>query len=595
MPIYFKFLSAKEYDSISVDASVISVDDLKRKIFEYKYKSKKKTDSNGLCLGTDLNLVVINAQTNDCYVDDMMIPNNTSVLIRRVPGTRRRKPYDTATVVVIEKQQPLSVSCRTGSSSSNTSSKTVVTASSRSNPENPCVSSVSASTLTSLSSKRCSEESSFAYDDGFGDDVYVIPRTKPVQSSMSSVDAESDEDSKIKALVNTPALDWQLEGCNAAGSGTRGVNGGGFGRMYGHGFGGLGKKTPPEGYICHRCNVPGHFIQHCPTNGDPNYDMKRVRLPTGIPKSMLMPNPDGSYALPSGATAVLRPNDGSFEKEIVGCVPLKRSWSVSDLPPELLCSLCKQVMKDAVLTSKCCFKSFCDKCIRDHLIISKLKCVCGTTNVLADYLIPNMTLRDTINRFSESCSGNSSIGENAKSNSSQVSNRESANWSQDQMSKTKLPAESFHDEQKTTLDNLEDGANKRKLLDAPSQMTKKARTTGVSEGAIGSTRMNDTASQSQGKKEVVEDKVQQKLVSVKGGKKRRGKKNYDEECEGYLMPVGSYAYNPYWAGVQVGMEGYVAPCYAGGAMNYGLSPFGTAFNGVMNGACFSMQQMGRRQ
>ncbi|MCH90628.1 E3 ubiquitin-protein ligase RBBP6-like, partial [Trifolium medium] len=35
--------------------------------------------------------------------------------------------------------------------------------------------------------------------------------------------------------------------------------------------------------------------------------------------------------------------------------------SVGDLPPELHCPLCSNVMKDAVLTSKCCFKSFCDK------------------------------------------------------------------------------------------------------------------------------------------------------------------------------------------------------------------------------------------
>lgn len=53
----------------------------------------------------------------------------------------------------------------------------------------------------------------------------------------------------------------------------------------------------------------GHFIQHCPTNGDPNFDIKRVKPPTGIPKSMLMATPDGSYALPSGAVAVLKPNE----------------------------------------------------------------------------------------------------------------------------------------------------------------------------------------------------------------------------------------------------------------------------------------------
>ncbi|KAF2304181.1 hypothetical protein GH714_028380 [Hevea brasiliensis] len=544
MPIYFKFFSAKEYDSISVDGSVISVDALKRKIFEYKYKSNMKSHSNGLCFGTDLDLVVINAQTNDCYVDDMLIPNNTRVLIRRIPGTRRGKPVDTATIVVIEKQQPLSSSYRTGSSNT----ETVVTASSRSTPVNTGVSSVSASTITSLSSTKCSGDASFGYDDGFGDDVFVIPRMKPAQSSMTSVDVESDEDSKIKALVNTPALDWRLEGSIGVGSRTQGVNGRGCGRMDGHSFGGLWKKTPPEGYICHRCKVPGHFIQHCPTNGDPNYDFKRVRPPTGIPKSMLVPNPDGSYVLSSGATAVLQPNDDAFKKEIFGCFPSKRSWSVSDLPPELLCPLCKQVMKDAVLTSKCCFKSFCDKCIRDHLIISKLKCVCGAANVLADSLIPNMTLRDTINCF---------VGLVV-------------------ISTKKLPAGSFQESKKTTLDNIEDEANKRKLLDDPYQIAKKARTTraaDVSEATIGSTRMKDTSvlvveeevqeevvSREGGKnRKVTEDEVQKKLVFSRGGKKKRGIKNSQDDSHSFLMPVGSYAYNPYWAGVQAGMEGYVAP------------------------------------
>lgn len=49
----------------------------------------------------------------------------------------------------------------------------------------------------------------------------------------------------------------------------------------------------------------------------------------------------------------------AFEKEIEG---MPSTHSVGDLPPELHCPLCKEVMKDAVLTSKCCFKSFCDKC-----------------------------------------------------------------------------------------------------------------------------------------------------------------------------------------------------------------------------------------
>ncbi|KAF2304211.1 hypothetical protein GH714_028577 [Hevea brasiliensis] len=172
MPIYFKFFSAKEYDSISVDGSVISVDALKRKIFECKYKSNMKSHSNGLCSGTDLDLVVINAQTNDCYVDDMLIPNNTRVLIRRIPGTRRGKPIDTATIVVMKSNShlvPLIVLVH------------------------PIL-----KLLLLLHPEAPPGDSSFGYDEGFGDDVFVIPRMKPAQSSMTSVDVESEEDSKSR-------------------------------------------------------------------------------------------------------------------------------------------------------------------------------------------------------------------------------------------------------------------------------------------------------------------------------------------------------------------------------------------------------------
>ncbi|KAF2304212.1 hypothetical protein GH714_028578 [Hevea brasiliensis] len=260
----------------------------------------------------------------------------------------------------------------------------------------------------------------------------------------------------------------------------------GVGRMDGHSFGGLWKKTPPEGiYVTGvRCR---DIYSVLPTNGDPNYDFKRVRPPTGIPKSMLVPNPDGSYVLSSSATAVLQPNDDAFKKEIFGCFPSKRSWSVSDLPPELLCPLCKQVMKDAVLTSKCCFKSFCDKCIRDHLIISKLKCVCGAANVLADSLIPNMTLRDTINCSVESSCGNTSSG--------------------------------FQEARRKHL-NIEDEANKRKLLDDPYQIAKKLELQEQlkSEATIGSTRMGYSITRSV---LVVEEEVQEEVVSTEGGKNRK--------------------------------------------------------------------------
>jgi len=33
-------------------------------------------------------------------------------------------------------------------------------------------------------------------------------------------------------------------------------------------------QPPPPNYSCHRCGVPGHWIKNCPTNGNPTFDNK---------------------------------------------------------------------------------------------------------------------------------------------------------------------------------------------------------------------------------------------------------------------------------------------------------------------------------
>lgn len=49
--------------------------------------------------------------------------------------------------------------------------------------------------------------------DEFGNDLYAIPEVLHVQSSNQVQDvpppSKADEDSKIQALIDTPALDWQ--------------------------------------------------------------------------------------------------------------------------------------------------------------------------------------------------------------------------------------------------------------------------------------------------------------------------------------------------------------------------------------------------
>jgi len=55
MAVYYKFKSAKDYDSVPIEGHFISVANLKDKIFESKHLGR----------GTDFDLVISNAQTNE--------------------------------------------------------------------------------------------------------------------------------------------------------------------------------------------------------------------------------------------------------------------------------------------------------------------------------------------------------------------------------------------------------------------------------------------------------------------------------------------------------------------------------------------------
>ncbi|GJU70385.1 E3 ubiquitin ligase PQT3-like protein isoform X1 [Tanacetum coccineum] len=307
----------KNYNSISIEGPFVTVGNLKNMINESKiFRTRNSRYVKDV-------LVVVDAQSNQEYVDDQtLIPNCTSLVICRFP----RFPY-----------------------------KPIVLFQETTNEEED--------SMISIAEDKLLYGTDF---DDFGEDLFEVPKAAPLILGNPASPLR-----KTQALANIAALDRpQTTGggfvCSLAGKGD-------------------GRETyewlkPPKGYVCHRCNIPGHFIQHCPTNGDPNFDIKRVIPPSGIPKSML-----GVHAKTNGS--VMKPNLAAFEMEMEGIVS---TCDVSDLP-ELNCPLCKQVMKDAALTSKCCFRS-----IRDQFI-SKRTCVCGATDRLADELLPNKTLRETIN------------------------------------------------------------------------------------------------------------------------------------------------------------------------------------------------------
>ncbi|CAK9868223.1 unnamed protein product [Sphagnum jensenii] len=348
MAVHFKFRSAMEYDSIDIDGPFIAIGGLKEKIVEHK----------NLRSATDIDLLITNAQTGEEYTDDsFLVPKNTSVIIKRVPASGP-KP------ILRVDEQPKTLAAEAPPSEH---SKATDTASQPPAFSNPVMDGM----------------------DDFGIDLYALP--EPMPNSSSRIDA--DENSRIAAMVNNTASEWQRQ-TQEAFAGGRGYGRGGYGR----GSRGFGRATPPQGYVCHRCGQPGHFIQHCPTNGDPTYDMRRMKPPVGIPKTRLKADQEGSYILPDGSVAVMQPDETVFAKEADALLAIRPI--LIEPPPELRCPLCKNIFKDAVMIP-CCQYSFCDKCIREELI-AKGKCPqCGSTKFKNDDLLPNINLRQAIDRFLE--------------------------------------------------------------------------------------------------------------------------------------------------------------------------------------------------
>ncbi|XP_071677708.1 E3 ubiquitin ligase PQT3-like [Lolium perenne] len=196
------------------------------------------------------------------------------------------------------------------------------------------------------------------------------------RSSSSVSTAEEDDEAKaISAVIDAAELKW--EGPS----------------RYNHRGAVYPGRAPHAGYVCRRCRVPGHFIQHCPTNGDRRFDF-------GEATAVISPAPETPVH-----------DDG--------------------VPADLHCKICWKVMVDAVVTSKCCFSSFCERCIRAHIVASS-KCVCGA-QARADDLIPNQALRTTIsNILAARASSSVSGGTTEKPRSSVDSNAAAEPASQDQ-------------------------------------------------------------------------------------------------------------------------------------------------------------------
>mmetsp|Transcript_35796 Transcript_35796/g.113107 ORF Transcript_35796/g.113107 Transcript_35796/m.113107 type:complete len:294 (-) Transcript_35796:45-926(-) len=221
-------------------------------------------------------------------------------------------------------------------------------------------------------------------------------------------------------MINQTAQDWNKQTREAGMSTATGMGRGGLpagmdrgrgmgrgdsggGRGMGRGFGGRGgfSDTPPPGYVCHRCGIQGHFINNCPTNGDEDWDIKRVRAPVGIPMSRLATSSEGALMLPNGQTGMMMANDDVFLAEVSG---LPSADALKNFPKELQCPLCQGMFRDAVLIP-CCASSFCDECVRNSIIENQECPNCKKKGVLCDSLLPNQGLRSAIDAYLRNAAG----------------------------------------------------------------------------------------------------------------------------------------------------------------------------------------------
>ncbi|CAB0009936.1 unnamed protein product [Nesidiocoris tenuis] len=101
MSVHYKFKSALSFDTITFDGLHISIRDLKKSILQQKQIGR----------GSDFDLQITNAQSNEVYEDDStLVPKNSSLIVVRVPLTSQQKKACEARKEPIRKvQDPVSV------------------------------------------------------------------------------------------------------------------------------------------------------------------------------------------------------------------------------------------------------------------------------------------------------------------------------------------------------------------------------------------------------------------------------------------------------------------------------------------------------
>ncbi|KAL5018494.1 hypothetical protein ScPMuIL_004216 [Solemya velum] len=165
----------------------------------------------------------------------------------------------------------------------------------------------------------------------------------------------------------------------------------------------------PSTYVCFKCQQPGHFIQNCPNKPvDSGIAEVRMKRPTGIPNCFLSPASaadPGALLTYSGHFAVPTIDKRAYiqgKKERPPFLPLPPEEVIPVVrhPKEMVCQLCGDLLREAVLIP-CCGTSFCDDCIRTSLLeTEEHECpICHETEISPDRLTANLGMRSLVQNY----------------------------------------------------------------------------------------------------------------------------------------------------------------------------------------------------
>lgn len=349
-----------------------------------------------------LDLQVINPDTKEEYVDDTeVIPRSMSVVARRLPAA---KPGVSSAAKYVSGAMPTGGGKNAARREDNRFASTASSA-------------ASVTPVTSLPAGSTEED---------------------VVSAM--FDAQGDQWNKTQEHMANAApvyyTSHQKSGMNVA----------------------VPDHPPPPGYICYRCGSKGHWIQACPTNNDPNWEGKRVRKTTGIPRTMLRtvakPAEDaqGTYMINERGEYVEMVSDSKSWQTYQDKTKAMNSKVNAPDDPELVDSLTGKLFEKPVKTP-CCKKTYSEDAIQSALLESDFVCPnCKTEEVLLDSLIPDKEMEERIAAYKEAKEAKET-SEEPKPSSESTSDDKAGDTTSDETKKRRLSSSSA---------NSDDGDHKEK-------------------------------------------------------------------------------------------------------------------------------------